>query len=74
MKDLPTHNLTNLPPFSLSDIAQLHETTKEEVKRVATSLSLQPEGTFETEDFYRLNKVLMPVREPYQVTRRKDEE
>ena len=48
-------------------MAKLHETTEEEVRRVATSLHLPHNGPFNTEDFYRLNKVLMPVGEPFQI-------
>ena len=61
LSDISTHYFTNLPPFSLADMALFHDTTEDEVRRVATSLNLSPNGPFETENFLKINRVLMPV-------------
>ena len=64
---ISTHDLSNPPPFSLAGQALLHNTIEEVVRRVTTNFNLPPFGPFEREDFYRINRVLMPVWEPYQI-------
>ena len=65
--EFPTPDLSNLPPLSLLDLAVIHGTTEKEVRRVATTLNLPPDGPFDTEDFYRINRILMPVPEPHEI-------
>ena len=70
--EFPTHELSNLPPLSVLDLAVIHGTTEKEVRRVATTLNIPPNGPFDAEDFFRINRILMPVPEPYEILQMKE--
>ena len=70
--EIPIHELSDLPPLSLLDLAVIHGTTEKEVRRVATTLNLPPDGPFDAEDFFRINRILMPVPEPHEILQMKE--
>ena len=54
--------------LSLYDLAYIHDTTEQEVLRVWTMvLNMEPKEQFDGEDLFRINRILSPVPEPWQI-------
>lgn len=56
--------------LSLYDLAYIHETTEQEVFRVWVQvLNMEPKEQFGYEDLLKVNRILSPVPEPWEVPR-----
>ncbi len=54
--------------LSLYDLAYIHDTTEHEVFRVWTMvLNMEPKEQFDGDDLFRLNRILSPVPEPWEM-------
>lgn len=54
--------------LSLYDLAYIHGTTEHEVFRVWTMvLNMEPKTRFDGDDLFRLNRILSPVPEPWEI-------
>ena len=60
-----------LPPkgyLSLYDLAYIHDTTEHEVFWVWTMvLNMEPKEQFDGEDLRKVNRILSPVPEPWEI-------
>jgi len=60
--------------LSLYDLAYIHDTTEQEVFRVwVMVLNMEPKTRFDGDDLFRLNRILSPVPEPWEVAKREEE-
>jgi len=69
-----SHNRQNDPQpkgyLSLYDLAYIHDTTEQEVFRVWTMvLKMEPKEQFDGKDLFKVNRILSPVPEPWEVAR-----
>ncbi len=56
--------------LSLYDLAYIHDPTEQEVLRVwVMVLDMEPKTRFDGDDLFRLNRILSPVPEPWEVPR-----
>ena len=54
--------------LSLYDLAYIHGTTEHEVLRVWVDvLKMEPNEQFDGEDLFRINRILSPVPEPWEI-------
>ena len=54
--------------LSLYDLAYIHDTTEQEVFRVWTMvLNMEPKTQFDGEDLLKVNRILSPVPEPWEI-------
>lgn len=57
--------------LSLYDLAYIHDTTEWEVFRVWTMvLNMEPKTQFDEDDLFRLNRILCPVLEPWEILKK----
>ncbi len=67
-----SHNRQNDPQpkgyLSLYDLAYIHDTTEQEVLRVWVDvLNVEPKEQFNGEDLLKVNRILSPVPEPWEI-------
>ncbi len=56
--------------LSLYDLAYIHDTTEQEVLRVWVDvLKMEPKERFYGEDLFRINRILSPVPEPWEISK-----
>ena len=56
--------------LSLYDLAYIHGTTEQEVLRVwGDVLQMEPKERFDYQDLLKVNRILSPVPEPWEVPR-----
>ncbi len=54
--------------LSLYDLAYIHETTEQEIFRVWVDvLKMEPKERFDGENLFRINRILSPVPEPWEI-------
>jgi len=54
--------------LSLYDLAYIHDTTEQEVFRVWVDvLKMEPKEQFGFEDLFKVNRILSPVPEPWEI-------
>jgi len=74
MKEDPLQHSAGPQPkgyLSLYDLAYIHGTTEQEVFRVwVMVLDMEPKDQFDSVDLFRINRILSPGPEPWEITKK----